>query len=132
MRCLPLGPAARWRALRPILFAPSHARVLAPLIPVYDVAQDRIGFWRLTLPRLSWRLALGAPYTRRSLPDDPLPDQPFALGIVQQVRQNAPALARHLADEGNTSAAREMLQRALRENPDYAPAGALLQQLGDR
>jgi hypothetical protein len=43
-----------WEALRDVLFAPSYNRVLALLIPGYDPDRDRIGYWRVVLPRPSW------------------------------------------------------------------------------
>ena len=56
--------AERWRELRRVLAAPSYARVLTLLIPTYDPLREVIGFWRIVLPRPSWRSPRATLYRR--------------------------------------------------------------------
>jgi len=43
-----------WTALRKVFFVPSYARMLTLLSPVYDRRRERVGFYRVILPRPSW------------------------------------------------------------------------------
>jgi Mg-chelatase subunit ChlD len=71
----------RWSALRRVLVYPSYSRVLALLVPVRDTAEDRVGYWRVVLPRPAWfqpRLPGYRNYPEwGELPLDLVPDLPF-------------------------------------------------------
>jgi hypothetical protein len=102
----PLGSSFydEWHELRRIFFAPSYARVLAPLSPGYDPEQDRIGFWRIVLPRIAWfqeRLKgpLGNP-RYDSLPMDLIPDLPLGYWLVENELAGRRQLARRLSARG--------------------------------
>jgi len=42
-----------WQELRRVFFVPSYTRTLALLHPIHDPENERIGFWRVLLPRPS-------------------------------------------------------------------------------
>jgi hypothetical protein len=93
-----------WRELRRIFFVPSYARVLALLSPGYDPTQDRIGFWRVVLPRVAWfqervKGPLGNP-RYDSLPMDLIPDLPLGYWLVENELAGRPGLARRLVERG--------------------------------
>ncbi len=71
-----------WRELWKVFRAPSYARVLGLTGPVRDLEQDRIGFWRVVLPREAW-IQMRVKGLKRhpdwnDLPMDLLPPRPFA------------------------------------------------------
>ena len=116
----------RWAALRRVLFVPSYTRVLALLALGYDPARDRIGYWRVVLPRPSWLW-----YRIRGLPGDidevrvPLdliPDQPFALWVVGQLRQSQPGLVATWRERGYRARSidYELTGEASAQGPDQA------------
>jgi Mg-chelatase subunit ChlD len=45
--------ADAWQELRRVFFVPSYTRTLALLFPIFDVEDQRVGFWRVLLPRAS-------------------------------------------------------------------------------
>jgi hypothetical protein len=94
----------RWDALRHVLFVPSYARVLALSAPGYDPARDRVGYWRVVLPRPTWLRLRVKDYERRpdvaDLPLDLVPDQPFALWVVGQLERSRPALVETWRKQG--------------------------------
>jgi len=79
-----------WRALRRWLFVPSYARTLALSAPVRDPVEDRVGFWRIVLPRPSWMLPRLKAWKRRPVPFDLLPDLPFGYFAMRALQQFDP------------------------------------------
>jgi hypothetical protein len=94
----------RWRALRQVFFAPSYTRTLTLLSPVHDRERERIGFYRVVLPRTSWYLKRLKNYKRHpgwsNLPLDLVPDVPMAHWAVERVFEASPDLAAHLREHG--------------------------------
>ena len=93
-----------WEALRDVLFAPSYNRVLALLIPGYDPDRDRIGYWRVVLPRPSWIWArvhgLPGKGDLAEVPLDLVPDRPFALWLVGHLKRSRPHLVEGWRGQG--------------------------------
>lgn len=90
----------RWRAVRRVFFVPSYARILTLLSPVFDSEQERIGYWRVVLPRSSWMLRRVKGYRKRKdyadLPLDLVPDLPLAFWSVDRARTEHPDLFERL------------------------------------
>jgi Mg-chelatase subunit ChlD len=78
----------QWVELRKIFYVPSYARVLGLPAPVHDRRQNRVGFWRVVLPRPAWILKRPKGLVRHpdwnDLPLDLLPERPFAFEVVLQ------------------------------------------------
>lgn len=78
-----------WRELRRVFFVPSYARELALLAPVHDPESDRIGFWRVVLPRPAWlqHRVRGQKHHPDwgDLPLDLVPDVPLGFWLLAQV-----------------------------------------------
>ena len=78
---------AAWHRMHGLLYAPSYARVLLLLRPVHDPERDRIGFWRLVLPRTTWMGERLKDWKRdeelADLPMDLVPDAPFGYRVVR-------------------------------------------------
>jgi hypothetical protein len=97
---------ARWAALRDLTFAPSYVRELTLLAPVRDenASEDRVGFYRLVLPRVNWIEPRLKDYEKHpgfaDLPLDLLPEEPLAYEALRGMLDREPELARHLAREG--------------------------------
>jgi len=118
--------ADEWRRLRSVLELPSHARVLALFSPVHDEASDRIGFWRIVLPRPSWMArrvagrkddpAFGVP------PLDLVPRLPLALWSVDAILADRPELERRLRDGGHRVAS--ISYELLGKSRDHSPLKA--------
>lgn len=93
-----------WRAAHRLFFVPSYTRVLTPLFPGHDPQGNRIGFWRVILPRTSWmELRVqdwqGNP-EYRDLPLDLLPPLPLGYWTLRELLSEPPALARYLSRNG--------------------------------
>lgn len=76
---------SRWRNLGRWFPPPTEIRIVTPLIPVFDREQDRIGFYRILLPRVGGQ----AP------PDDLVPEAPLGLAFIRHLLERsdpAPAL----------------------------------------
>jgi hypothetical protein len=118
------GVLARWRALRKVLFVPSYARVLAILSPVRDRETDRIGFWRLLLPRPSWLLQRvkddRAPPELVDLPLDLIPDLPLGLWLVDHLDRSRPEVTARWREENRrvVSLAYELRGKPRTRDPD--------------
>jgi hypothetical protein len=116
----------RWEALRHVLFVPSYARVLALSAPGYDPARDRVGYWRVVLPRPAWLWLRVKDYENRedvaNLPLDLIPDQPFALWVVGQLERKRPDLVETWRTEGYCvrSIDYELTAKAGEQNPTQA------------
>jgi hypothetical protein len=95
---------ARWRALREIFFAPSYTRLLTLLSPVYDRERERIGFYRVVLPRTAWYLQRLKNWQRHpgwsDLPLDLVPELPLAHWALERIFEAGPELATHLRRHG--------------------------------
>ncbi len=80
---LEAGFEERWEAVRRVFYLPSYARVLTLLDPVRDAGLDRIGQWRVVLPRTAWMLprvkGLKNHPEWSDLPLDLIPDRPFGI-----------------------------------------------------
>jgi hypothetical protein len=91
---------ARWRALRDVLFVPSYARELTLLMPVHDRRQDRVGLYRVVLPRVAWMLPRLGDHEKHpgwsDLPLDLLPERPMACEALERILDRRPMLAAHL------------------------------------
>jgi hypothetical protein len=86
-----------WRELRRVFYLPAYARVLTLLTPFFDPDHDRVGFWRVVLPRPFWMFLREE---QRSVPLDLVPDLPFAYWLSDRLFRETPALASHLRDRG--------------------------------
>jgi len=69
---------ARWDVLRNLFPPPTRYRSVALMHPVYDPAEERVGFYRVILPRP--RL--------ESLPLDMVPDHPYLLRLVRELARS--------------------------------------------
>jgi hypothetical protein len=96
--------AKRWRALRDVLFAPSYARELTLLTPAHDPRLDRIGFFRVILPRPGWYQSRIRDEQNHpgwtDLPFDLVPERPMAYRAVDWLLIEHPDLADHLRTHG--------------------------------
>jgi hypothetical protein len=108
------GFGDKWESLRELFFVPSYVRSLVLLSPGYDSATDRIGFWRVILPRPGWidirRRGYSRPPGAADLPLDLVPDQPLGLWLVESLLESSQPLATQLRD----GCAVESLQYRLR------------------
>jgi hypothetical protein len=117
---------AEWKALRDLLFVPSYARVLALLSPVYDRETQRIGFWRVVLPRPGWierRLRRQSGSSEwRDLPLDLVPDRPLGYRVAEHLLGERPDVLAHLREAGYRvrSVAYELPAKPYRQNPRTA------------
>jgi Mg-chelatase subunit ChlD len=119
-------PADEWQRLRSVLGLPSRARVLTLLSPVFDEATDRIGFFRVVLPRPSWMGPRVAGWGEKSgfgpPPLDLIPAQPLALWSFEAALSDHPGLDRRLRDGGYrvASISYELLGKARSHLPHNA------------
>jgi Mg-chelatase subunit ChlD len=94
----------RWTALRHLLFVPSYARVLALLSPVRDPEGDRIGYWRIVLPRPGWMQTRMKGYQRdldlADLPLDLIPEEPMAVWLVTEIEKTMPEMIAGWREKG--------------------------------
>jgi hypothetical protein len=90
----------RWEALRELLFAPSYTRELTLLTLAHDRRTDRIGFYRVVLPRPAWYLARIRNYQNHpgwtDLPFDLVPDRPVAFRSFARLADDVPRLVDEL------------------------------------
>jgi hypothetical protein len=90
----------RWQELRRVLYVPSYTRVLTLLALTHDTGRDRIGFWRIVLPRPGWLSARLRDYRNHEefsdLPLDLVPDLPLGLWTIAEVERTDPDLAARL------------------------------------
>jgi hypothetical protein len=126
------GFLEQWREVRRIFFVPSYARILTLLSPIYDAELDRVGYWRVVLPRPAWvRLRIQA--TPRSpewyhVPLDLVPDVPFGLWLLDRLSAEEPELLGYLR-EGRyriIDENYELLGKPRRQNPEQAFRAARL------
>jgi hypothetical protein len=113
-----------WTALRKMFFVPSYARVLTLLTPIHDRERDRVGYWRVVLPRPSWFGQRVKGWKNRvdysDLPMDLIPDRPLALELLLERCEERPELARHLREAGYrvSSIEYELLGRPWKQSPE--------------
>ncbi|MDX1388852.1 MAG: hypothetical protein R3344_06655, partial [Acidobacteriota bacterium] len=117
-----LGQAVeRWQELRRLFFVPSYARVLTLLTLTHDPATDRIGFWRVILPRPGWLEARIKGYRNHEeytdLPLDLVPDQPLGLWTVANLEDHRPDLADRVRTSRLTSIDYELTAKPRHHNP---------------
>jgi hypothetical protein len=116
----------QWRELRRIFFVPSYTRVLAPLTPGYDPQTDRIGFWRVILPRpgimLKRTQGLDNHPDYADLPLDLVPDLPLAYWALLRGYEEGDEVARGLAGSGTRvrDVQYEILDPAWKQGPERA------------
>jgi hypothetical protein len=113
----------RWRALRDLLFVPSYSRVLALLSPVHDPEADRIGYWRVVLPRSGWMQTRMKGYRRdldlSDLPLDLVPEVPMALWLFSEIERSRPELIVGWREQGYrvTSIAYDLTSKPAKHDP---------------
>jgi Mg-chelatase subunit ChlD len=94
----------RWTALRALLFVPSYSRVLGLLSPVHDPEADRIGYWRVVLPRPGWMQTrmkgYGSDLDLSDLPLDLVPEVPMALWLFTEIARTRPELIAGWREQG--------------------------------
>jgi hypothetical protein len=73
----------RWRELPRWFPPPTRTRMVVPLQPVYDAGRDRVGFYRIVLPRVD----------PTGPPADAIPPQPLALTFVRHWLARHPEVA---------------------------------------
>ena len=92
----------RWRALRRLFFASSYTRTLTLLSPIRDGENDRIGLYRVVLPRAAWYLPRVKGYKRHAgwadMPNDLVPNLPLAHWALERILARRPELATYLRD----------------------------------
>ena len=90
----------RWRALRDVIFVPSYARELTVLMLARDPDEDRLGFYRIVLPRPSWFQPRVRNYEKHpgwsDVPFDLIPDRPCALAAMRSLLAGGDELTREL------------------------------------
>ncbi len=115
-----------WSAMHRLLHLPSYTRTLALFAPVRDEAQDRIGFWRVVLPRPSWIPSRIKGWKGREeysdLPMDFVPNLPFGLLLLRQLRSDSAELFAHLRTAGYRfrRASYELPDKPRRQTPELA------------
>jgi hypothetical protein len=93
-----------WLALRELLWVPSYTRALGLLVPVYDAVEQRIGYWRIVLPRLTWMVKRKTDLSSHpdwgDLPFDLLPERPRAFEHLRGLLVRDPELGPLLRSSG--------------------------------
>ena len=96
--------AERWEALRKLLFASSYTRELTLLTPAHDRRGDRIGYYRVILPRPAWYHNRIRNYRNHpgwtDLPFDLVPEQPLAYRSIAWLASEFPDLTDRLQSGG--------------------------------
>lgn len=115
-----------WRELRRIFWAPSYTRALTLLSPMHDRESDRVGFWRVILPRPIWIAQRIKGYERdpdfNSLPLDLVPDLPLGYWALARLVELEPRLGPHLAQRGfkPTALSYALLGKPRKHDPERA------------
>jgi hypothetical protein len=115
-----------WSTLRRVFFVPSYARSLTLLAPLHDPASDRIGYYRVVLPRAGWLLPRVQGPTkdedRSDIPLDLVPERPLAYLVMQHLLAAHDALARGLAERSlkPTAVLYELLGKPRTWDPERA------------
>ena len=96
--------AERWEALRKLLFVSSYTRELTLLTPAHDRRGDRIGYYRVILPRPAWYHNRIRNYRNHpgwtDLPFDLVPEQPLAYRSIAWLASEFPDLTDRLQSGG--------------------------------
>ena len=120
------GFVEEWSELRRIFFVPSYARILTLLDPVYDPGGERVGFWRVVLPRPAWFLERVRGWKHHpeftDLPLDLIPDRPLGFTVLKSILERDGELARHLRSQDFAVAdvSYELLGKARKQDPRRA------------
>jgi len=91
-----------WRKLRDLLSLPSNARVMAPLVPMYEAGCDCVGFYRIILPRpglMRARAHEQNPFLQGPRLDV-APKLPFGYALLQAVTRQIPEVGKRLRATG--------------------------------
>ena len=73
-----------WQRIQPYFAAPVSARTLGLLLPARDLGSDRVGYWRVVLPRPAWiheRMVWGAAAILRHS-NDLVPPNPYGVWML--------------------------------------------------
>lgn len=91
-----------WRKLRDLLSLPSNARVLAPLVPMYEAECDCVGFYRIVLPRPGLMRERVRDHSKflQGPRLDIAPTFPFGYALLQTLNQQIPAVRKRLRAAG--------------------------------
>ncbi|PYT08263.1 MAG: hypothetical protein DMF49_05755 [Acidobacteria bacterium] len=82
---------ASWGDLAFWFATSERARIVTPLVPVFDGSRDRVGFWRVVIPRpapIATGLAVPALPPREILPEDRLPARPAGLRLIRRLLES--------------------------------------------
>jgi len=113
----------RWKALRDLMFVPSYARVLALLSPGHDPEGDRIGYWRVVLPKSGWIQTRMKAYRRdldlADLPLDLVPEVPMAVWLFTEIERSRPEWVAGWREKGYrvASIAYELTSKPAKHDP---------------
>ena len=91
---------AGWARLRAPFAVAGSRRVVAPLVPGLSADGERIGFWRIVLPRPSAASLRKVRATAESVPFDLVPAQPAALWVWTRALAARPDLPERLRTAG--------------------------------
>jgi hypothetical protein len=98
------GFVESWQELRGMFFVPAYGNVLTLMAPVHDRASDRVGFWRVMLPRLAWLQQRAKGFEHHpefgDLPLDLVPDEPLGYWLVDRMLASDSELAARLRTAG--------------------------------
>jgi len=91
-----------WRKLRDLLSLPSNARILAPLVPMYEAECDCVGFYRIVLPRPGLMRERAREHSKflQGPRLDIAPKLPFGYALLQALNQQIPAVGERLQAAG--------------------------------
>ncbi len=96
-----------WVELRRIFWLPSYNRVLTLLAPGRDPQLERVGYWRVILPRPGWLAQRVKGYEDHPefshLPLDLIPDLPLGFWVAREIVTADPRLAGALRARGYTT-----------------------------
>lgn len=112
-----------WRALHELVRTPSYNRTLALFAPLMAPEGDRVGYWRVLLPRVGWilpRLRGDARGEWHDLPFDLVPERPLAVWVLGRLAASRPELARRLAGGRVVTVSYEPTGKPYTRSPDRA------------
>ena len=91
-----------WRRLRVLLSKPSTARIVAPLVLMYESECDCVGFYRIVLPRpglMRARVRERSEFLQSPRLDMP-PKLPFGYGVIRALEEQLPDAMTGLREAG--------------------------------
>lgn len=93
-----------WVELRRIFWLPSYTRALTLLAPGRDPLSERVGYWRVILPRPGWLAERVKGYEDHpefsDLPLDLIPDVPLGWWVAREIVTADPRLASAVSSQG--------------------------------